>query len=128
MIPISCDTVVGQVLRELVHRPVVGGGDRPHPVRATADGGEARQTRDPRGVGPEREGNLNMSDFFTAVAVRIQNTAHNVRNREEGQGLVEYVTLVALIALGLFVAIIAFKSELGTIFSKITDKIEAKLP
>ena len=69
-----------------------------------------------------------MSDFFTAVAVRIQNTAHNVRNREEGQGLVEYVTLVALIALGLFVAIIAFKDELGTIFSKITDKIEAKLP
>ena len=79
-------------------------------------------------MGPEREGDLNMSDFFTAVAVRVQNAVHNLREREEGQGLVEYVTLIALIALGLFAAIIVFRKELGTIFSKITDKIEANLP
>ena len=69
-----------------------------------------------------------MSDFVTAVAVRIQNAVYDLRDREEGQGLVEYVTLIALIALGLFAAIIVFRNELGTIFSKITNKIEANLP
>ncbi len=69
-----------------------------------------------------------MAEFFTALAVRLHNAAHNLREREEGQGLVEYVTLIALIALGLFVAIIFFRNELGTIFSKITNKIEANLP
>ena len=69
-----------------------------------------------------------MSDFVTAIAVRLHNAVHNVREREEGQGLVEYLTLVALIALGLFTAIIVFRKELGTIFSQVTDKIEANLP
>ena len=69
-----------------------------------------------------------MSDFFTAIAVRLHNAVHDLRDREEGQGLVEYVTLIALIALGLFAAIIVFRNELGTIFSKITNKIEANLP
>ena len=76
----------------------------------------------------EREGDLTMSDFVTAIAVRLQNVVHNLREREEGQGLVEYLTLVALIALGLFAALIVFRDELGTIFSKVTDKIEAQLP
>jgi Flp pilus assembly pilin Flp len=69
-----------------------------------------------------------MADLFTAIAVRLHNAVHNVREREEGQGLVEYVTLIALIALGLFVAIIFFRDQLGTIFSKITNKIQANLP
>ena len=69
-----------------------------------------------------------MSDLFTAIAVRLHNAAHDLRDREEGQGLVEYVTLIALIALGLFVAIIFFRDQLGTIFSKITNKIQANLP
>ncbi len=69
-----------------------------------------------------------MVDVLTSIAVRLQNAAHNLREREEGQGLVEYVTLIALIALGLFVAIIAFRDQLGTIFSKITNTIQAQLP
>jgi Flp pilus assembly pilin Flp len=69
-----------------------------------------------------------MSDMFTALVVRVQNALHDVRDREEGQGLVEYVTLIALIALGLFAAIIVFRDQLGTIFSKITDKIQQNLP
>ena len=69
-----------------------------------------------------------MSDLFTALVVRAQNALYDVRDREEGQGLVEYVTLIALIALGLFAAIIVFRDQLGTIFSKITNKIQANLP
>jgi Flp pilus assembly pilin Flp len=75
-----------------------------------------------------REGDLEMSDFVTAIAVRLHNAVQNLREREEGQGLVEYLTLVALIALGLFVAIIAFRDELGDIFSKISSKISDQLP
>ena len=69
-----------------------------------------------------------MVDVVTALIVRAQNALHNLREQEDGQGFVEYITLVALVALGLFVAIIVFRDELGTIFSKITDKIEANLP
>jgi Flp pilus assembly pilin Flp len=69
-----------------------------------------------------------MSEFFTAVAVRIQNAVHNLREQEEGQGFVEYLTLVALIAIGLFAAIIVFRNQLGTIFSKVTDAIGSQLP
>ena len=73
-----------------------------------------------------------MSEYITAVVVRAQNGVHNavynLRHREEGQGFVEYLSLVALIALGLFVALGLFKTELANIFSKITNKIEANLP
>ena len=72
-----------------------------------------------------------MSEFITAVVVRAQNgvhnTVYNLRHREEGQGFVEYLSLVALIALGLFVALGLFKTELANIFSKITNKIEVNL-
>jgi len=67
-------------------------------------------------------------DAYRSLVVRLHNGVHNLRDREEGQGLVEYLTLIALIALGLFAALIVFRDELGTIFSKVTDKIEANLP
>jgi Flp pilus assembly pilin Flp len=69
-----------------------------------------------------------MVNVVTSAIVRAQNAFHNLREQEDGQGFVEYITMVALIALGLFVAIIVFRDELGTIFSKITDKIEANIP
>jgi len=125
----ACVSRAGQVraavLRELPHRPVVEGASRSHAVSATAEGG--KRVNQPTGVGEEREGNQ-MAEFFTALAVRLHSALADVREREEGQGLVEYVTLVALIALGLFVAIIFFRNQLGSIFSLITDKISSQLP
>ncbi len=69
-----------------------------------------------------------MQHFVVALLARLDNALYDVREREEGQGLVEYVTLIALIALGLFVAIIFFRDQLGSIFSLITDKISSQLP
>ena len=63
-----------------------------------------------------------------ALTARVQNELYRLRDREEGQGLVEYVTLIALIALALFIAIGLFADELGSVFSKITNKIQAELP
>ena len=50
------------------------------------------------------------------------------RRREEGQGFVEYVVLIALIALALFIAIAFFSDELGSVFSAIASIVSEKLP
>ena len=69
-----------------------------------------------------------MADAITSVVVRAQNAFADLREREEGQGLVEYVVLIALIALTLFVAILFFSGKLGDIFSEIGNTLEDKLP
>jgi Flp pilus assembly pilin Flp len=51
-----------------------------------------------------------------------------LRRREDGQGFVEYVVLIALIALALFVAIAFFSDELGSVFSAIASTVREKLP
>ena len=70
-----------------------------------------------------------MADAINVVVVRIQSAVADMRDREEGQGLVEYIVLIALIALLLFVAIqFGFATKLGTIFSKIGNILSDKLP
>jgi Flp pilus assembly pilin Flp len=70
-----------------------------------------------------------MSDAITWVVVRVQNAVADLKDREEGQDLVEYVVLIALIALLLFAAIqFGFAGKLGTIFSKIGNLLESKIP
>jgi Flp pilus assembly pilin Flp len=50
------------------------------------------------------------------------------RRREEGQGFVEYVVLIALIALALFLAITFFSDQLGQVFSAIASIVQNELP
>jgi Flp pilus assembly pilin Flp len=70
-----------------------------------------------------------MSDAITWIVVRVQNAVADLKDREEGQDLVEYVVLIALIALLLFAAIqFGFAGKLGTIFSKIGNLLESKIP
>jgi Flp pilus assembly pilin Flp len=52
----------------------------------------------------------------------------NALRREDGQGFVEYVVLVALIALALFLAITFFSDELGSVFSAIAQIVQNELP
>ena len=52
----------------------------------------------------------------------------DLRRREGGQGFVEYVVLIALIALALFLAITFFSNELGSVFSAITSIVQNNLP
>lgn len=47
---------------------------------------------------------------------------------ESGQGLVEYVMLIVLIALGMIAALILFQEELAGIYNAVTSKMEAELP
>jgi Flp pilus assembly pilin Flp len=62
-----------------------------------------------------------------AVSAIVDSIA-DLRRREEGQGFVEYVVLIALIALALFVAVTFFSEQLGSVFSAITSIIDNNLP
>jgi Flp pilus assembly pilin Flp len=62
------------------------------------------------------------------MAAIVHRVAVRLRDREEGQGLVEYVVLIALIALTLFAALLFFSDELGKVFSEITNIINDALP
>jgi Flp pilus assembly pilin Flp len=62
------------------------------------------------------------------MAAIVDRIAVRLRDREEGQGLVEYVVLIALIALTLFAAILFFSEELGNVFSEITNIINDAMP
>jgi len=44
---------------------------------------------------------------------------------ESGQGLVEYVLIIALVAIGLFAIIVLFRNAIGDIFNTIKTKLES---
>jgi Flp pilus assembly pilin Flp len=69
-----------------------------------------------------------MVDVLTAVIVRAQTALYDLREREEGQDLVEYVVLIALIAIALLAAFIFFKDSIATVFSKIGNFLNDKVP
>ena len=61
-----------------------------------------------------------MTHVIDVIAARLR--------REEGQGLVEYVVLIALIALTLFAALLFFSDQLGQVFSEIANIVNDALP
>jgi Flp pilus assembly pilin Flp len=69
-----------------------------------------------------------VTDAITAIALRPKNAVSSMREREEGQGLVEYVVLVALIAIGVIVAVSFFRDQIGDVFSEIGNRVEDELP
>lgn len=42
---------------------------------------------------------------------------------EEGQGMVEYAIIVAIVSVGVIVALIAVKGQLNTLFTKISQEL-----
>ena len=61
-----------------------------------------------------------MTHVIHVIAARLRG--------EEGQGLVEYVVLIALIALTLFAALLFFSDQVGKVFNEITNIINDALP
>lgn len=43
---------------------------------------------------------------------------------ESGQGLVEYVLIIALVAIGLIAVMVAFRNSIGEVFLSISDQLE----
>lgn len=53
---------------------------------------------------------------------------NNFVTDESGQGLVEYVLLIVLIALGMIGALVLFQEQLGDIYEAITGKLDDAMP
>ena len=49
----------------------------------------------------------------------------NLWNDEAGQGLVEYVLIIALVAIGLIAIITVFRNAIGKIFKTIADTLNS---
>jgi Flp pilus assembly pilin Flp len=49
----------------------------------------------------------------------------NLWNDDAGQGLVEYVLIIALVAIGLIAIITVFRNAIGRIFKVISDTLNA---
>jgi Flp pilus assembly pilin Flp len=49
----------------------------------------------------------------------------NLWNEDAGQGLVEYVLIIALVAIGLIAIITVFRNAIGRIFKVISDTLNA---
>ncbi len=59
------------------------------------------------------------------------NLLQRLIREEEGQGLIEYVLIVGLIALAVFGVIVLAGEELGSLWQRVADSIEeqaAKIP
>jgi pilus assembly protein Flp/PilA len=65
-----------------------------------------------------------MTDAFTWVVVRVQNAIADLRDREEGQALVEYALILALVS----VAAIGALKILGGKVTGVFDSINSALP
>ena len=65
-----------------------------------------------------------MTNAFTWAVVRVQNAVAGVREREEGQALVEYALILALVSLAAVVAL----TTLGTKITGVFNSINSKLP
>jgi Flp pilus assembly pilin Flp len=65
---------------------------------------------------------------MTNTLQSLHQTVRDLRRREEGQGFTEYVVLIALIALALFLAITFFSDQLGAVFSAIASIVQNELP
>ena len=62
------------------------------------------------------------------ICVALQNRFAELRDREEGQAYVEYGVLIAIVALGMIIALTAFRTQLGDAFDKVGTKLINSVP
>jgi len=64
-----------------------------------------------------------MNTLFLKMYIKYQ----DLINREEGQDMVEYALVVALIALGATATMQAFASEINTVFTNLTSQLNTNI-
>ena len=64
-----------------------------------------------------------MTNAFTWAIVRVQNAVAGVREREEGQALVEYALILALVSLAAVVALTTLGGKITGVFNSINSKL-----
>ena len=63
-----------------------------------------------------------MKEAFTHVVVRVQNAVAGLRDREEGQAMVEYALILALVSIAAIVALGLLGGKVNSAFLVIVDK------
>ena len=69
-----------------------------------------------------------MTDALTAIVVRAQNDLFQLRERESGQGLVEYALIIALVSLAAVAALGFLSGRINNLFSKAGNKLNTINP
>jgi pilus assembly protein Flp/PilA len=69
-----------------------------------------------------------MSDLLLRAQVRVQTTLSSLRQRQEGQGLVEYGLIIASIAILLIVAMLFMAGKIDNLFSNTGTSVETPGP
>lgn len=67
-----------------------------------------------------------MHEVITWAAVRLQNAFAGLRDREEGQTLTEYALIVAVVALGVTLAIVFLRDEIKELFSDAGNELNSQ--
>lgn len=63
-----------------------------------------------------------MTDGFMHLYVRLQNTVANLRDREEGQAMVEYALIIALVSIVAIAALGILGGKVKTAFESINNQ------
>ena len=63
-----------------------------------------------------------MTDGFMYLYVRLQNTVANLRDREEGQAMVEYALIIALVSIVAIAALGILGGKVKTAFESINNQ------
>jgi pilus assembly protein Flp/PilA len=69
-----------------------------------------------------------MNGIVTAATVRLQNAWFAVREREQGQALVEYALIIALVSLAAILALTFLSGKINQLFSKAGNTLNTVNP
>ena len=65
-----------------------------------------------------------MTDLIISIVVRAQNGVYRLRDDEQAQTLTEYALIIAVIAIGVLVALYFLKDQLKSVFSKTGSSVQ----
>ena len=67
-----------------------------------------------------------MKDIIIWAVVRAQNNWARLRDEEGGQGLVEYALIIAVVALGVILAIVFLRDQINDLFDKAGSELSTQ--
>ena len=67
-----------------------------------------------------------MAEIIIGVVVRAQNTWARFRDEERGQGLVEYALIIAIVALGVILAIVFLRDQINSLFNRAGSELSTQ--
>lgn len=65
-----------------------------------------------------------MLDAINIAITRVREAIHSKLRRQDGQTLVEYALIIALIAVGLIIALIFLRDEIEELFSDVGNELD----